>query len=385
MIQIGVVGAGAMGSGIAQVAAQAGHSVLIFDANRQAVDSAIQKIEASLNSLVQKGKIKEDDAKNTFKNINGIYAVEDFKDCGLVIEAIIEKLDVKQELFKNIESIVNDNCVLASNTSSLSIAAISSACKNKHRFLGIHFFNPATIMPLVEIIPSFTTSPKIVDEVTILIQSWKKTTVLAKDTPGFIVNRIARPFYGEALRIYEEGIADFATIDWAMKEIGGFKMGPFELMDFIGHDVNYRVTETVFEQMFYDPRYKPSITQKRLFEAGCYGKKTGRGYYDYSQEMPTPNTDKELGNKIFIRILVMLINEAAEALHLQIATASDIDIAMQKGVNYPKGLLAWADELGLAFVFNHLQSLNDWYAEDRYRPSILLKSKAMNKGKFYNN
>lgn len=385
MIQIGVVGAGAMGSGIAQVAAQAGHSVLLFDANRQAVDSAIQKIEASLNSLVQKGKINEDDAKNTFKNINGIYAVEDFKDCGLVIEAIIEKLDVKQELFKNIESIVNDNCVLASNTSSLSIAAISSACKNKHRFLGIHFFNPATIMPLVEIIPSFTTSPKIVDEVTILIQSWKKTTVLAKDTPGFIVNRIARPFYGEALRIYEEGIADFATIDWAMKEIGGFRMGPFELMDFIGHDVNFRVTETVFEQMFYDPRYKPSITQKRLFEAGCYGKKTGRGYYDYSQELPTPNTDKELVNKIFIRILVMLINEAAEALHLQIATASDIDIAMQKGVNYPKGLLAWADELGLAFVFNHLQSLNDWYAEDRYRPSILLKSKAMNKGKFYNN
>ena len=155
-------------------------------------------------------------------------------------------------------------------------------------------------------------------------------------------------------------------------------------MDFIGHDVNYRVTETVFEQMFFDPRYKPSITQKRLFEAGCYGKKTGRGYYDYSKEMPLPNTDKELANKIFIRILVMLINEAAEAMHLQIASAQDIDIAMQKGVNYPKGLLAWADELGLAFVFNHLQSLNDWYAEDRYRPSILLKSKAMNKGRFFN-
>ena len=384
MIQIGVVGAGAMGSGIAQVAAQAGHRVFLFDSNKQAVDNAISKIEVSLNTLAQKGKISEADSINIFKNITGVYDLQSFKNCGLVIEAIIEKLEIKQELFKAIESIVDENCVLASNTSSLSIAAISSACIKKERFLGIHFFNPATIMPLVEIIPSFTTTQIIVDDVISLIKSWKKTTVLAKDTPGFIVNRIARPFYGEALRIYEEGIADFATIDWAMKEIGGFKMGPFELMDFIGHDVNYRVTETVFEQMFFDPRYKPSITQKRLFEAGCYGKKTGRGYYDYSKEMPLPNTDKELANKIFIRILVMLINEAAEAMHLQIASAQDIDIAMQKGVNYPKGLLAWADELGLAFVFNHLQSLNDWYAEDRYRPSILLKSKAMNKGRFFN-
>jgi len=382
MIQIGVVGAGAMGSGIAQVAAQSGYTVLLYDANKHAVDAAIAKIEMSLSILAQKGKISESEAKNSSNNIKGINNLEEFKNCGLVIEAIIEKLDVKQELFKNLESIVTENCVLASNTSSLSIAAISSVCKNKNRFLGIHFFNPATILPLVEIIPSFTTSHKVIDEITSLIQSWKKITVLAKDTPGFIVNRIARPYYGEAIRIYEEGIADFATIDWAMKEIGGFKMGPFELMDFIGHDVNYRVTETVFEQMFYDPRYKPSIAQKRLFEAGCYGKKTGRGYYDYSQEMPLPNMDKEIGNKIFIRILVMLINEAAEALHLNIATAEDIDVAMQKGVNYPKGLLAWADELGLAFVFNHLQSLNDWYSEDRYRPCILLKSKAMNKSKF---
>jgi len=382
MIQIGVVGAGAMGNGIAQVAAQSGHSVLLYDANKHAVDAAIAKIETSLSMLAQKGKISESEAKISFDNIKGINNLNDFKNCGLVIEAIIEKLDVKQELFKNLENIVTESCVLATNTSSLSIAAISNACLYKQRFLGIHFFNPATIMPLVEIIPSFTTSHTVIDEVTRLIQSWKKITVLAKDTPGFIVNRIARPYYGEAIRIYEEGIADFATIDWAMKEIGGFKMGPFELMDFIGHDVNYRVTETVFEQMFYDPRYKPSITQKRLFEAGCYGKKTGRGYYDYSQEMPLPNMDKEIGNKIFIRILVMLINEAAEALHLNIASSKDIDIAMQKGVNYPKGLLAWADELGLAFVFNHLQSLNDWYSEDRYRPSILLKSKAMNKSKF---
>jgi 3-hydroxybutyryl-CoA dehydrogenase len=383
MIQIGVIGAGAMGSGIAQIAAQAGHTVFLFDANKQTVDGAIAKIETSLKTLTQKGKITDSEATTILQNIVASYTITDLKNCGLVIEAIIEKLDIKQKLFADLEAIVSAKCILASNTSSLSIAAISSVLNNKGRFLGIHFFNPATIMPLVEIIPNFTTDYNIVEHATALIQSWKKTTVLAKDTPGFIVNRIARPFYGEALRIYEEGIADFATIDWAMKNVGGFKMGPFELMDFIGHDVNFRVTETIFEQMFYDPRYKPSITQKRLFEAGCYGKKTGRGYYDYSAEMPKATEDTALANKIFVRILVMLINEAAEALHLKIASATDIDTAMQKGVNYPKGLLQWADELGIDFVFNHLQSLNDWYAEDRYRPSILLKSMAMNKQKFF--
>jgi len=382
MITIGVVGAGAMGSGIAHVAAQSGHQVFLYDTNKTVVDNAIEKTNQLLATLASKGKITDEEAKKISQNIVASYSLDDFKNCGLVIEAIIEKLDIKQQLFSTIEKIVASNCLLASNTSSLSIAAISSACADKDRFLGIHFFNPATLMPLVEIIPSFATSNENIDKATTLIQSWKKVTVLAKDTPGFIVNRIARPFYGEALRIYEEGIADFATIDWAMKELGGFKMGPFELMDFIGHDVNFRVTETVFEQMFYDPRYKPSITQKRLFEAGCYGKKTGIGYYDYSLPMPQPVQDKAIANKIFVRILVMLINEAAEALHLKIATAKDIDIAMQKGVNYPKGLLSWANELGIDFVFEHLQMLNNWYSEDRYRPSILLKSMSMNKQKF---
>jgi 3-hydroxybutyryl-CoA dehydrogenase len=198
---------------------------------------------------------------------------------------------------------------------------------------------------------------------------------LAKDTPGFIVNRVARPFYGEALRIYEEGLADFATIDWAMKELGGFRMGPFELMDFIGNDVNYTVTETVFREFYYDPRYKPSFTQKRFMEAGYLGRKSGRGFYDYVEtaEKPSPNMDKDLGQKILDRILVMLINEAADALYLNIATAKDIDLAMTKGVNYPKGLLAWANEKGIGWCVEKMDELYDKYREDRYRCSPLLR------------
>jgi len=202
---------------------------------------------------------------------------------------------------------------------------------------------------------------------------------VAKDTPGFIVNRVARPFYGEGLRIYEEGKADFATIDWAMKTFGQFRMGPFELMDFIGHDVNYTVTETVFTSFYFDTRYKPSFTQKRLTEAGFLGKKTGRGFYDYSVPMPQPKQDDTLGQYIFDRILVMLINEAADALFLNIASAKDIDNAMTKGVNYPKGLLAWADEKGIDWCVSALDNLYNEYHEDRYRCSpILRKMNAQN-------
>jgi 3-hydroxybutyryl-CoA dehydrogenase len=243
------------------------------------------------------------------------------------------------------------------------------------RVIGIHFFNPAPLMPLVEIIPAVQTSNETLQASKALIDSWKKITVVCKDTPGFIVNRVARPYYGEALRIYEEGLADFATIDWAMTELGGFRMGPFTLMDYIGNDVNYTVTETVFTAFYFDPRYKPSFTQKRHSEAGYFGRKTGRGYYNYTEGtvQPEPNRDMTLGKMIFERILVMLINEAYDALFLQVASREDIDLAMTNGVNYPKGLFAWADELGPEYVLSKLEALFHEYGEDRYRPSPLLR------------
>jgi 3-hydroxybutyryl-CoA dehydrogenase len=230
-------------------------------------------------------------------------------------------------------------------------------------------------MPLVEIIPGIATQINLAGDVKKLIDSWGKVTVIAKDTPGFIVNRVARPFYSEALRIYEEGIADIPTIDWAMKEFGGFKMGPFELMDLIGHDVNYVVTETVWKQFYFDPRFKPALSQKRLLEAGFLGRKSGRGFYNYAEGavMPEPKKDDALWKLVFNRILAMLINEAADTLYYQIAGKEDIDLAMTKGVNYPKGLLKWADEIGSKNVLKTMQDLYDLYQEDRYRPSVGLK------------
>jgi 3-hydroxybutyryl-CoA dehydrogenase len=297
---IGIVGSGAMGSGIAQVAASAEHKTIVYDTNVAALEKAKTNLSNSLNKLVEKQKISSEKAQSILNFTSFTSTIQDFKECDLIIEAIVENIDVKQSVFKELESITSENCVLASNTSSLSITSIASACVKPEKVIGIHFFNPATLMPLVEIIPGVATDMVIANHCQALINSWGKVTVMAKDTPGFIVNRVARPFYSEALRIYDEQIADMATIDWAMREFGGFKMGPFELMDLIGHDVNYVVTETVWKQFYYDPRFKPSLTQKRLLEAKFLGKKTSRGFYDYREgnSMPEPKKDENLAKYI---------------------------------------------------------------------------------------
>ena len=375
---VGVVGAGAMGSGIAQVAAAAGHNVILADADAAAVGRARAGMAKSLAREVDKGRLPAGGDAATLGRVRWVEGVNDlaaFAECAIVIEAIVERLDLKKGLFASLESVVAADAVLATNTSSLPVAAIGSACKRSDRVVGVHFFNPAPVMPLVEIVPSLATSGDVTASARSLVDSWGKVTVLASDTPGFIVNRVARPFYGESIRMLEEGVADVATIDWAMKTIGGFRMGPFELMDFIGHDVNFVVTKSVFEGLSFDPRYRPSVTQQRLLEAGWLGKKSGRGFYDYSPGV-TPaaaTTDTTLGQRIVDRTLAMLINEAVDAVLMRVASARDIELAMTKGVNYPKGLIAWGEEIGMAAVLDRLETLHSEYGEDRYRPSALLR------------
>lgn len=374
--KIGVAGGGAMGSGIAQISAQSGFQVIVFDTNPETLAKARSNCQNSLLKLEEKGKIAAGESNFIFQKMEFTPNLESMHGVDIFIEAIPEDLGLKQNLFKKFEELLGPNTILATNTSSLSIASISSAVKNPERVIGVHFFNPATLMPLVEIIPSLATQKEVITAATFWINQLKKTIVLAKDTPGFIVNRLARPFYGEALKIAEEQLAGFGDIDAAMTELG-FKMGPFELMDFIGHDVNYKVTETVWTQMFFDPRYRPSLIQKRLFESGFYGRKSGRGYYQYlpdgTKEATKANLSPDLKKYIQERILCMLVNEAAEALFLGVASAEHLDLAMIKGVNYPKGLLSWGDEIGAENILNQLDKLYSEYKDDRYRASVLLR------------
>lgn len=385
---VGVIGAGTMGSGIAQVAAQAGHATVLFDTRKEAVDKAMVALQRTLEKLVEKGKLSAVEAKALGDRITPATEIQALSGCGLVIEAIVEDLSVKKKVFAELDALLSPDALLASNTSSLSVTAIAAACSRPGRVVGLHFFNPAPLMPLVEVVPGVATDPRVTDEARQLMQDWGKVPVTCKDTPGFIVNRVARPYYGESIRIFEEGIADMITIDHALKTIGGFRMGPFELMDLIGNDINFTVTRTVWESFFYEPRYRPSFTQQRMVEAGWLGRKTGRGYFTYDDKGQTaknaaPSIAPELGERIVERVLAMLINEAADALHLGVASKEDIDLAMTKGVNYPKGLLAWADEKGAAHWLGVLEVLQAEYGEDRYRPSPLLRRMARNSQLFH--
>ena len=391
---VGILGAGTMGMGIAQVAATAGHTTYLYDSRQEAVDKALIALSKTMDMLVAKKKFTHEDASTILGRIRPATLMKDLAPCGLVIEAVIEDITVKKKLFADVEFKVGPNTILATNTSSLSVTEIAAVCQHPERVIGLHFFNPAPLMPLVEVVPGLASKETVILEATERMRGWGKTPVVCKDTPGFIVNRVARPFYGESLRILEEGLADTHTIDRALKEVGGFRMGPFELMDLIGNDINYMVTKTVWESFFFDPRYKPSFTQQRMVQAKWLGRKTGRGHYKYDEAgmivTSGPETmvaagtrDQYLMEDITHRVVVMLINEAVDALNLGIASRDDIDLAMIKGVNYPKGLLKWADEMGLEKCLASLERLQAEHGEDRYRPSPLLRRMVREGRSFY--
>ena len=491
---IGVVGSGAMGTGIAQVAAVAGHSVLLFDARDGAAQAACDSIRKVFTSLVDKGRMTSEQATAAASRLNAAASLNDFKQAALVVEAIVENLEAKQQLFASLEAIVSSDCVLATNTSSLSITSIGAPLKYPARLVGMHFFNPVPLMALVEVIRGLATSSAVADCIDATAKAWGKLPVRATSTPGFIVNRVARPFYAEALRLLLEQAAEPASIDAVMRESGGFRMGPFELMDLIGHDVNFAVTQSVFDAYYNDPRFTPSIIQKELLNAGYLGRKSGRGFYSYGPNVPAPvpqdhaectysgtpsflrnsavaeaiaarlsaaghaiewhqaNGDdtpliilhgaslyltdgrsatvrasesghsdtmlvdlafdsptctrlavavadqcspaaqtaligvlqaagyrvtvlRDVPGMVVMRTVAMLANEAADAVNQGVCNAADANLAMQKGVNYPIGPLAWAERIGLDVVMTVLQNLAAEYGEDRYRVSPLIRRK----------
>jgi 3-hydroxybutyryl-CoA dehydrogenase len=364
-----VVGAGAMGCGIAQILVEAGWEVLLYDTQDASLENGIARVHGVWDKLVEKGKVSDAQRSAYIKQLSAAYVLREAADVSLVIEAIFENLDAKRSVFTTLDDVVREDCILATNTSSLSVSSIAAGVKRAERVVGLHFFNPAPLMPLVEIVPGIATAPEVVEACVAAVAAWGKVGVVAKDTPGFLVNRIARPFYGEALHLFEEQMADMATIDWALTEVGGFRMGPFALMDLIGHDVNYVVTETVWKQFYYDPRFRPSLSQKRLLDAGWLGRKSGRGFYDYRNgaTLPEPTRDEALGRRIVDRVVAMLINEAADAVYRGIGTESDVETAMLKGVNYPKGLIAWGREWGWVAVRDQIEALYRRTGDPRYR------------------
>ena len=364
-----VVGAGAMGCGIAQILVEAGWGVLLYDTQDPSLENGIARVRGVWDKLVDKGKISDAQRSAYSQQLSAAYVLREAADVSLAIEAIYENLEAKRSVFATLDDVVREDCILATNTSSLSVSAIAAGIKRPERLIGLHFFNPAPLMPLVEIVPGIATAPEVVLACTQAVAQWGKVGVEAQDSPGFLVNRIARPFYGEALHLVEEGMADMATVDWAMTELGGFRMGPFSLMDFIGHDVNYVVTETIWKQFYCDPRFRPSLSQKRLLEAGWLGRKSGRGLYDYRKgaSLPEPNRDSNLGRQIVDRVVAMLINEAADAVYRGIGSESDVETAMVQGVNYPKGLLAWGREWGWTKVRDQIEALRERTGDPRYR------------------
>jgi 3-hydroxybutyryl-CoA dehydrogenase len=380
---VAVIGAGTMGAGIAQVAATAGHEVSLVDAAPDASAAAIERISAVLARQVAKGRITAEEASGIRGRLHPTTALTDLPQCGLVIEAVPEDLTLKRRLFAEVAESQAPTTILATNTSSLDVSAIAAAVPDPERVLGLHFFNPPPLMRLVEVIHGEATSEAYLAHAMTLMREWGKEPVRCASTPGFIVNRVARPFYGEAQRIVEAGIADPATVDWILRERGGFRMGPFELTDLIGQDVNYAVGASVWEQTGQDPRYAPTQFQRDLVESGRLGRKSGEGVFTYDAERGPVVADPDLGlagrlvggpveTDPLARTVAMLVNEAVDLVHRGEASAEDVDTAMRLGVNYPKGPIEWGHELGLDVVARQLEELDRAFPGGRYRPSPAL-------------
>jgi 3-hydroxybutyryl-CoA dehydrogenase len=458
---VGVIGAGAMGAGIAQVAAAAGHPVLLYDAMAGAAEAGLKRLAEGLDGLVARGRMASEDADAIVGRVEVVADLSAFSRVALVIEAIVERPDVKREVLSKLEAIVADDTILATNTSSLSITTIARDARVPGRIVGMHFFNPAPVMKLVEIISGVSTDPAIADTLFGTATAWGKVAVRAKSTPGFIVNRVARSYYGEALRLYEEQVADVPTLDALLTAGGGFRMGPFELMDLVGNDVNHTVSVSVYEAFFQEPRFRPSLVQAELVNSGRYGRKTGHGHYDYRKGAvkPEPRTEPrsnaapidgfKLGDEasvdgvlimqtdgrmaasvardtgkpvivydlagstpsrlgfavsagvpdalasrfvatlqaqniqptrlpdwpglVVMRIVSMLANEGFEAVLQGVADADGVDAAMRYGVNYPRGPIEWAREIGLGRVVGVLDTIQALTGDPRYRPSLGLR------------
>ncbi|MDP9457607.1 MAG: 3-hydroxyacyl-CoA dehydrogenase NAD-binding domain-containing protein [Actinomycetota bacterium] len=381
MADIVVVGAGTMGAGIAESAALAGMTAVMLDVREDALDRGRQTIERDLDRRVKKGRISEDKRREILERVSTTTSVEDCAEAALVVEAVVESMDVKRKVFADLEGVVGNDAVLATNTSSLSVAGIAAATQSPERVVGMHFFNPVPAMKLVEVVTGPSTDPEVVRRAEETSERLGKTPVRVSDTPGFIVNRVARPFYLEALRIVEAG-GEPAAVDAAIRG-AGFRMGPLELADLIGHDINLAVSESLFERYYYQPRFRPSHLQRSLVEAGTLGRKTGRGFYDYgAQEGEAAGETTEPSEDAALRVISCIVNEAFLALSEGVATAEDIDQAMKLGANYPKGPFEWAEEIGASTILETLDSLRTTHG-DAYLASPLLRRRALDRPTSY--